>query len=113
MGRSPCRPAPARFDPETGKAVSSLRRRTGTPDARKSQHDQCGLQYDPPRGLWMLTWAGIELFDPASGQRQQIVRFEADQRSEAQSVNDDARRQRQPVGGDFAWHLAAWCSAAA
>ncbi|MBS0557516.1 MAG: EAL domain-containing protein [Proteobacteria bacterium] len=35
------------------------------------------LAFDPGRGLWVGTAAGIELLDPASGKRQELYRFPA------------------------------------
>ena len=62
----------AALDPSTGKVVA--RSRIGTVQTRP--RDTIGaLAFDPARGLWIGTSAGIELMDPANGRRRELYRF--------------------------------------
>ncbi|MHB8679812.1 MAG: EAL domain-containing protein [Rudaea sp.] len=60
------------LDPITGKVVA--RSRIGAQQSRP--RDAIGaLLFDPARGLWVGTAAGIELMDPADGSRRELYRF--------------------------------------
>ncbi|MBU6198721.1 MAG: hypothetical protein KGP08_03645, partial [Xanthomonadaceae bacterium] len=66
------------LDPITGKVVA--RSRIGAQQARP--RDAIGaLLFDPARGLWVGTAAGIELLDPADGTRRELYRFPSSTKS--------------------------------
>ena len=63
----------ARIDPVTGKSAV-FAAPPGVDDAQ-SRNSIIALKFDPARGVWIVTAAGIELLDPASGRRRDVVRF--------------------------------------
>jgi diguanylate cyclase (GGDEF)-like protein/PAS domain S-box-containing protein len=62
------------FDPVQGK-VSTLRAIVEGGDRRNMVSS---LLFEPGRGLWVGTGAGVELFDPGSGERRVALRFAVD-----------------------------------
>jgi len=68
----------AALDPVSGKVVA--RSRIGEQQARP--RDAVGaLLFDPARGLWIGTAAGIELMNPADGKRRELYRFPSGDKS--------------------------------
>jgi diguanylate cyclase (GGDEF)-like protein/PAS domain S-box-containing protein len=64
----------AALDPVSGKVVASSQAGAGKPDPR----DAIGaLLFDPARGLWIGTAAGIEFMDVDTGTRHEVYRFAA------------------------------------
>ncbi len=63
----------ARVDPVSGKAKSFALPADGA-DA-ENRNAIIALKADPARGIWVVTVAGIELLDPATGRRRDNVRF--------------------------------------
>ena len=68
----------AALDPASGKVVALSR--IGAHQARP--RDAIGtLLFDPARGLWVGTAAGIELLDPVDGKRRELYHFPAGSKS--------------------------------
>ncbi len=63
----------ARVDPVSGKA-KSFAVPAEAADAQ-NRNSIIALKADPARGIWVVTVAGIELLEPATGRRRDIVRF--------------------------------------
>ena len=63
----------ARVDPLSGKA-RTFALADDAPGA-VNRNTVIALKFDPARGLWIVSMAGIELLDIASGQRREIVAF--------------------------------------
>ncbi len=63
----------ARVDPVTGKA-KNYAVAADRADAQ-TRNAIIALKFDPTRGIWVVTAAGIELLDPANGRRLQVAQF--------------------------------------
>ena len=63
----------AEFDPTTGRVSSQP-----VSDGRSARRDMVSaVLFQPGKGLWVGTGAGLELFDPATRQRRDVLAFAA------------------------------------
>jgi diguanylate cyclase (GGDEF)-like protein/PAS domain S-box-containing protein len=64
----------AGFDPTVGRSVGK-----SFADGRSGRRDMVSaLLFQPGKGLWVGTGAGVELFDPVSGARRDVLAFSTD-----------------------------------
>jgi len=96
----------AKLDPATGKA-QAFALPAAAPNSPWRNAIRA-LKFDPARGMWVVTEAGIELIDPATAQRRDIVAFGAPPRA----GGDAAALALDVEGGLWAatdqglWHVA-------
>jgi len=69
----------AKLDPASGKA-QAFALPAAAPNAPWRNAIRA-LKFDPARGMWVVTEAGIELVDPASAQRRDVISFDAPPRA--------------------------------
>jgi diguanylate cyclase (GGDEF)-like protein/PAS domain S-box-containing protein len=61
----------AGFDPATGRVIGP-----SVADGRNARRDMVSsVLFQAGKGLWVGTGTGVELFDPASGQRREVLSF--------------------------------------
>jgi diguanylate cyclase (GGDEF)-like protein/PAS domain S-box-containing protein len=61
----------AQFDPANGVRIGEIR--AGRRGERRDMVS--ALLHEPGRGLWVGTGAGLELYEPGSGERHEVLRF--------------------------------------